>query len=216
MDPSTLAMLLGMGLAGGLHCAAMCGPLALLATAGQRRLRSMALYLAGKTSSYILLGALAGALGETVLRAAPLGLGSRLLAWSAGLLLVVVALESLGVLRKLPLGLGWLTAASGFLTSLAKEGGATGKLLLGSANGLLPCPMTYAFLALAAGTGSPVEGAATMLVLGVTSALPLALCALVGHRLTGLRRFPLLSGLVMLAVGVLVVYRGLAVAPPCH
>jgi sulfite exporter TauE/SafE len=76
--------------------------------------------------------------------------------------------------------------------------------------------MTYAFLALAAATGSPVEGAATMLVLGVTSALPLALCVLVGHRFTGLRRFPLLSGLVMLAVGVLVVYRGLAVAPPCH
>jgi sulfite exporter TauE/SafE len=213
MDPSTLAMLLGMGLAGGLHCAAMCGPLALLATAGPARLASIILYVTGKTSSYILLGALAGALGGTVLRATPLGLGTRLLAWGAGLLLVVVALESLGILRKLPLGLGWITAASGFLTSLAKEGGATSKLLLGSANGLLPCPMTYAFLALAAATGSPVEGAATMLVLGVTSALPLALCALVGHRLTGLRRFPAVTGLVILAVGLLVVYRGFV---PCH
>jgi len=210
MDPSTLAMLFGMGLAGGLHCAGMCGPLALLATAGRRRLVSIGLYLTGKTSSYALLGALAGALGETVLRAAPLGLGSRLLAWSAGLLLLLVALESLGVLRKLPLGLGWLTAASGFLTSLAKEGGATGKLLLGSANGLLPCPMTYGFLALAAASGSPVEGAATMLVLGITSALPLAACVLVGHRLTGLKKFPAVTGLVILAVGLLVVYRGFA------
>ena len=210
MDPSTLAMLFGMGLAGGLHCAAMCGPLALLATAGPARLVSLCLYLTGKTSSYFLLGALAGALGETVLRAAPLGLGSRLLAWSSGLLLLLVALESLGILRKLPLGLGWLTAASGFLTSLAKEGGAMGKLLLGSANGLLPCPMTYGFLALADASGSPVRGAATMLVLGITSALPLALCALVGHRLTGLKKFPAVTGLVILAVGLLVVYRGFA------
>ena len=103
-----------------------------------------------------------------------------------------------------------MTAASGFLTSLAKEGGATGKLLLGSANGLLPCPMTYGFLALAAASGSPVQGAATMLVLGVTSALPLALCALLGHQLTGLRKFPAVTGLVILAVGLLVVYRGFA------
>jgi sulfite exporter TauE/SafE len=216
MTPSALTLLFTMGLAGGLHCAGMCGPLALLAAVGHGRLLSMALYLTGKTSSYVLLGALAGALGETLLRAAPLGLGSRLLALGAGLLLLVVALESLGILRKFPLGLAWLTAASGVLTRLAREGGATGKLLLGSANGLFPCPMTYGFLALAAASGSPIWGAATMLVLGLTSALPLALCALIGYRLTGLRKFPLLSGSVMLVVGALVLYRGLAVTPPCH
>lgn len=210
---ATVSMLVGMGLAGGLHCAGMCGPLALLATAGGRRIPGLALYLTGKAASYVFLGTLAGALGEALLRAAPFGWGSRILALGAGLLLVAAALDSLGWLG------GRLKAPSLLLTRLARESGLAGKLLLGAANGLLPCPMTYGFLALAAATGSPIGGAATMAILGVTSSLPLAVCALAGHRLAGLRflRLPPLAALLALAAGCLVLYRGLVgSAPAAH
>jgi sulfite exporter TauE/SafE len=83
MDTAHLWMLAGMGLAGSLHCAGMCGPLAALAASGRRAWLEFPLYLIGKASAYIFLGTLVGALGEHLLRAAPLGLGARALALGA-------------------------------------------------------------------------------------------------------------------------------------
>ncbi len=56
--------------------------LALVATGASERGRvsSLLLYLAGKAWSYAVLGALAGALGHTIVRLAPLGIGARALA----------------------------------------------------------------------------------------------------------------------------------------
>ena len=51
MDPAQLWMLGGMGLAGSLHCAGMCGPLAALAAGGRRAWLEFPLYLAGKAST---------------------------------------------------------------------------------------------------------------------------------------------------------------------
>ena len=198
-----------MGLAGALHCAGMCGGLALLAGGGRRPAR-LAAYLAGKASTYVLIGAVAGAAGQAVLRAAPLGWGTRGLAIAAGLLLLVAGLESLGALR-LP-GLGPLAGAARAMAQLAGAG-AGGALVMGAANGLLPCPMVYGFGAMAAMTGSPVWGAATMLVLGVTSALPLAVCSVAGGRLA---RFRILAGVLMLAMAALTLHRGFVPAGPHH
>jgi sulfite exporter TauE/SafE len=218
MDAALLWLLATMGITGSLHCAAMCGPLALVVTGGaKRRAASLALYLTGKTSSYVLLGALAGALGEAVVKAAPLGIGGRFLALAGGALLLAVALHSLGLIRDSFAGLGWLAKVSSALATLAAEGGLPGKLLLGTANGFLPCPMTYAFLAIAAATGSTLAGAAAMLILGITTALPLAAVAYAGGSAARLRfrRLPLLGGVVMLIVAALTLYRGFTGAGPC-
>jgi sulfite exporter TauE/SafE len=214
MDAALLWLLATMGITGSLHCAAMCGPLALVAA---RDARSFALYVTGKASSYVLLGALAGALGEAVVNSAPLGLGGRFLAIAGGALLLVAALHSLGLIRDSFAALGWLARISAMLASLAAEGGLSGKLLLGSANGFLPCPMTYGFLAIAAATGSTIDGAATMLILGITTSLPLAAVAYAGGSVARLRflRLPLLSGAVMLIVAALTLYRGFTGAGLC-
>jgi hypothetical protein len=215
MDAATLWMLAGMGLAGSLHCAGMCGPLAALAACGRRSALEFPLYLAGKTSTYMLLGTLAGALGERLVRAAPLGVGARTLAFGGGLVLVLAAAESLGWLH-LPLpGAAWWQAAAGALRRLAAEHGPTGRLLFGAANGLLPCPMTYGFLAVGAASGSALGGAAAGLVLGVTSAVPLAACALLGRPLLArrARHFAWLSGAVIAAAAVLLLWRAVA---PAH
>ena len=205
----SLPMLLAMGLAGMLHCAGMCGGLAVLAT-GSRRAGRLAAYLAGKTCVYVLLGSLAGAAGEVLVRAAPASAGSRVLALAGGLLFLLAGLDSLGFIRLGESGLGW-TVLSRQFTRLAGDGSA-GALLIGAANGLLPCPMTFAFLALAAATRSAIWGGATLGVLGAVTAAPLALCGLLGYRLARWRRFPAkrVMGALLLVMAVLTVYRGLS------
>jgi sulfite exporter TauE/SafE len=205
-----LPLLFLMGISGSLHCAGMCGPLAALAGA-----RGLPLYLAGKSSTYVLLGALAGAFGETVLR---FGVGTRALAIIAGALLLLTGLHSLGVLRDSMFGVGVLARAAGTIASLAGQGFA-GKLVLGTANGFLPCPMTYAFVAMAAATASPLQGAATMLVLGITTAIPLTISALAARRILRRVPLPLVSGALMLLAAAVTIYRGFAGAhgvPACH
>lgn len=221
MDAATLWMLAGMGLAGSLHCAGMCGPLAVLAAFGRRGLLQFPLYLAGKASSYVLLGVLAGTVGAHLVRAAPLGLGARLLAFGGALVLLAASAESLGLLR-IPQPAGaWWDGLTGAIRRLATAHGAAGKLLYGAANGLLPCPMTYGFIAVGAASGSAVGGAAAGLVLGLTSAAPLVLCAAAGRPLLGRRGRYLrwLAGAFMIATAGLLVYRGLMPASAhahCH
>jgi len=188
-----IATLVAMGLAGSLHCAGMCGGLALVA-------RRLPAYLAGKSFTYIFLGALAGALGRF---AVPLT-GARFLAFAAAAMLAAMGLESLGVLRLPQAGAAWLGSV---VANLRGE-----SLLFGAATGLLPCPMVYAFAAMAAATASPLEGAGVMLVLAVTSAIPLTICALFGRKLTLRVRY--LPGITMLLMAGLSFYRGLG--GRCH
>ncbi len=206
MDFSLLFL---MAITGSLHCAGMCGPLSLLVGG-----RGLLPYLAGKTSSYVLLGALAGALGDAVLKAG--AAGPRVLAMSAGTLLLIAGLHSLGLVRDSMIGAATVARAGRAVASLAGQGSA-GKLVLGTANGFLPCPMTYAFVAMAAATGSPILGAGTMLVLGVTTALPLAVSVLAAGRALRFIRLPFLAGALMLLAAALTLYRGFAAhMPACH
>ena len=131
------------------------------------------LYTLGRATAYVFLGTLAGALGEAVVRAAPLGAGARVLAVAGGLLLLAAGLESLGLVR-----IPGLVAPERFAAAIAglARGGPAGSLLFGFLNGLLPCPMVYGFLGMAAATGSVAGGAATMLTLAATSTVPLLAC----------------------------------------
>lgn len=206
MDFSLLFL---MSITGSLHCAGMCGPLALLVGG-----RGLLPYLAGKTSSYVLLGALAGALGDAILKTG--STGPRVLAISAGALLLIAGLHSLGLVRDSMIGAATVARAGRAIASLAGQGSA-GKLVLGTANGFLPCPMTYAFVAMAAATGSPILGAGTMLVLGATTALPLAVSVLAAGRALRFIRLPFLAGSLMLLAAALTLYRGFAAhMPACH
>ena len=208
-----LPALFAMGLAGMLHCAGMCGGLSLLITSSRPpgRAVSLLLYFTGKTVAYVLLGALAGALGEAILRAAPLRTGGRILVFAAAAVLIFVALETFGVWRLPEAGARWLGAVGRSLGRLAHAGGAGGKLAAGMANGFLPCPLTYAFVAAGASTGSPLWGAATMLVLGFTSALPLTVVSLAGGRLAPVigRHLHWVSGGLMLALAAMLLRKGI-------
>lgn len=203
-----LLALLAMGMAGSLHCAAMCGGLALLVSGGKRPGAGLAFYLAGKTWTYVMLGAAAGALGRGILDAAPVEMAGRSLAILGAAGLIVAVLQSVGWAPEIRLG----RHAGAVLAALSRERSGPGRLLLGAANGLLPCPMVLAFAALAAASGSPLRGSLVMAILGLTSAVPLAVTALAGRRIAAWAGQPARAAgiLLMLGMAALLTYRGLA------
>lgn len=198
-----LAMLM-TGLVGGVsHCAGMCGPFVMAQVAaalpgeGRRygtlqRLSGAALlpYHLGRMTTYVALGALAGALAGRVALVAE----TRLL--TAGFLLLAAAalllwgIQGLSHLR--PVALPGQAAAGRLVAALApllgNPSGARG-YALGVALGFLPCGFLYGALAAAAGTGSAAGGAVAMAGFVAGTAVPLVgvawLGAFFGRRWSG-------------------------------
>jgi len=210
-----------LGLASALHCIGMCGGFTLLLVArGGLPARRALLFHGGRVATYAFLGSLAGGAAGAIARGAA---SRRAVALTAGALLVVLALQQAGlVARLLPraLGAGWrelVARAAAGARSLAELDAPAAPLLLGAANGLLPCGATAAALALAATSGSGLAGAATLAAFGAATLPALLLVAWSGRRLP-LRALPGLRWLgagATLAAAALLLWRGLAVAPAC-
>ena len=165
------------GLAGGVHCAGMCGGIvhALCATQdrlpGARPMRYLLAYNAGRIASYACAGMLAGVLGQAGLltRAAPLL--QPLLFALASLMLVALGLYLAGAMPMV----ARVEAAGAWLwrgiqpwsrhvlpvTSLPRALG------LGALWGWLPCGMVYAVLLSALALGSWWQGALVMFAFGL-------------------------------------------------
>ncbi|MFM1872811.1 MAG: hypothetical protein RL398_2233 [Planctomycetota bacterium] len=165
------------GVANSVHCACMCGPIAVALHANAT---SALWYHSGRTVAYGALGVGLGAVGAafgTRELGAPTAWVSFVLA--AGLVMLALTGER-GVLR-IP-GLG------GALQSVLRRGrtlpGFARALLLGLATPLLPCGLLWAAFASAAVAGSPLGGGSVMTGFALGS-LPLLLFAqLQAHWLT--------------------------------
>jgi sulfite exporter TauE/SafE len=213
-----------LGLAGSLHCAAMCGPLLLAVGAARRReaaqgpagfdsgeiLHGVA-YHGGRLFTYVCLGAISGLIGAAFVFAG----FQRWISIAAGGLIL------LGVLTS------WRTRWSGLagragsavksqFGRLFRHRNAGAGALLGALNGLLPCGLVYAACAAAAATGTVRAGAAAMLAFGAGT-LPMMLSISLAGRAVGWVN-PLRLKRVVLAcattVGVLLIVRGLALGIP--
>ena len=227
----TTALLAGLafGLVGSGHCAAMCGPLVLLAnpksqglgshaTASSSRLAAhTALYHGGRAVTYLALGALVGVAGNTMTQ---LGFG-RGLAVLAGLALLVQALAATGVVTG---RIGSAGIAAHVTRALGRAGAwmrthrVQGPVLFGALNGLLPCGLLYAALTAAAGFGD--LGAALLFMgafaLGTTPVL--AMVGMAGGSLTahvppGIRRA---APVALAIVGALLIMRGVSAPHAGH
>jgi sulfite exporter TauE/SafE len=186
MEPSAaLGAAAAAGLLGSLHCAAMCGPLAIAAGArpdGSADLRATAAYLAGRFASYAALGALFGALGAHALCKLPVATAQ----WIA-VVLVAGAAGYRGVSLLLARRAPAIAPGTVPLRTRAPRRPFTVRLLaflprragaLGLATGVLPCGMLIPAWTLAAVSARPGVGALVMLTFAATSApgllLPLA------------------------------------------
>ncbi len=214
--------LLVSGLLGSLHCVGMCGGFVLAidrpgsrpARRPWRRAGAQAVFHAGKTSTYVLLGALAGAAGGAVVRAAWFPAAQAVLAVVAGVLMVLAGLQIAGLLREVPLGalFGPASPYGRAVRGLVNARGPAAPFALGALTGLLPCPLVYAFLAAALATGSVLAAMGTMAVLGLASMPALCAVVLVGAAVTPVvrRRITRVAGAVVVLLGAVTVLRGVA------
>ncbi len=205
------------GFAGSGHCLSMCGgiagALAMRDNAAQQASSRLTLALAynvARIASYTVAGALAGLLGQTLLRSvdvAPLSIAFRVL---AGVIMIAAAGRLLFGWRLLdPLeaaGAGlWrrIMPAGG---RVARRKGLSGAIGLGLAWGWLPCGLTYSMLLLAATTASVTNGALVMAAFGLGT-LPAMVSAMVAFEraaklLANRATLRSAAGMLLLAFGV--------------
>ncbi len=215
----TYVLVFVSGLVGSLHCVGMCGgfPLALAANQPGRNFPRQLLYNLGRLNTLAAIGALSGAAGTVVTAGGPAWLVGRLLALAAGLFMIGVGLEMLGVLAGVTDRGAALVQASlrRLLGGVIHSRSPAAPLALGVFNAFLPCQLIYAFAALAAGTASVGEGTLTMLAFGLgTVPAMLVVGTTPGLLGAGARaRFWRTSGVLVIAFGVLTILRGFDVLP---
>jgi uncharacterized protein len=156
-----------MGIAGSLHCAGMCSPLAIAITSGHPgALTNRIVYNLGRITTYGLLGAIVATIGYVL----PFGRFQNALSLALGIsLLMMVAFGTTGV------HLPFFTKAAVKLTVGIKkffgrfiQNKSRGALmLLGALNGLLPCGLTFLGLSICLTLSTPLEGFAYMFTFGL-------------------------------------------------
>ncbi len=144
-----------LGLIGSFHCIGMCGPLALSLPLQNRsawpKAFAILLYQAGRILTYTALGGIAGMAGRTFFLA---GLQQGLSIVLGLLLLLFIILNRTAARPWQPAFLGkYYRSLQGWIYRLWKTPSHGGFLLMGMANGLLPCGMVWLAMAGALSTG---------------------------------------------------------------
>jgi sulfite exporter TauE/SafE len=204
-----------LGLVGSVHCAGMCGPLALAvpgtAMSPSRFALGRVTYNAGRIATYCVLGMVFGFFGKTLLLA---GI-QRWVSISLGVVLIVGLFTSrkLALWKPVTMLVNQLKARmSGLLRqrSLASVGA------LGLLNGLLPCGLVYVAAAGATATGHFFNGAIYMAAFGAGT-LPMMLAIGLGGKLVPLSFRLKLRAAIPVSVfllGTLLILRGMSLGIP--
>ncbi|WP_224997660.1 sulfite exporter TauE/SafE family protein [Cesiribacter sp. SM1] len=207
-----------IGFLGSMHCVAMCGPLALAVPAGKTSaawLQGRLLYQAGRLLTYAALGAVVGALGQSIALAG----WQQGLSVAGGILLLLFALSPSRVERFVG-GAGFfgkpLYRLKQSMAAVLRRRYKLSGFLLGLLNGLLPCGLVYLGLAGALVTGSAVTGATYMAAFGAGTLPAMLVVVVAGNWLRGgwqlqLRRLAPTAAFVM---GLALVARGLELGIP--
>jgi sulfite exporter TauE/SafE len=203
-DPfSAYVLIFVAGIAGSMHCVGMCGGFACALGADARgssaTLRRHLVYNAGRVTTYCFLGALAGYLGAGLVSHAgdenSVALAQRILAGVSGALMIFIALQFLGFFptsSRAKLGSDFVATA---FRNLLKAPGAGAPLAFGVANGFLPCPLVYAFVAQAAASDGALPGILVMTAFGLGTFPAMLIMGGIGIRLRprSMQTFPATS-----------------------
>lgn len=236
----------GAGIAATPHCLGMCGGFPLhLARPGSRGSAALrqVLFVAGKCFTYMFLGTLAAALGVVLLRDTRLAGAGPALRVAAGAITIFFGLLMVGV--RWPFHHGSTEggkhgregtpdreSAKGrkrgrgereglgvsFLGGLVSAPGYASAFVLGLGVGFLPCPLPMGMLAAAAAMHSVPHGISLMAGVGLGTAPGLLAVGLFGMGLdwklkrAGMR----VAGLVVIAIGLLTIYRAMGSMPRSH
>jgi sulfite exporter TauE/SafE len=216
MSALLLAVLLA-SLFGSMHCAGMCGAFVAIACGGldasERGWRGGAMlqgaYHGGRLVSYAALGAAAGAAGSLVNIAARLA-GVQ----TAAIALAGAAVASFGIvslfrasgmsLAHFRLPQSWTRRVSRLNAMAVNRPPVVRAGMIGLLTTLLPCGWLYAFAITAAGSGSPLHGAASMVAFWAGTLPALAAVGIGARKLAGPlgRRLPLVTAVLMVVIGL--------------
>jgi sulfite exporter TauE/SafE len=225
-----LGTALMLGMLGSLHCAGMCGPLALaLPISGKTRISyatGRIAYNCGRIVTYCVFGVIFGLVGRTLVLA---GI-QRWASIALGALVIAGLLGSRQFLSWNPAG-RLVNRLKAGMAVLLRERSIISLGSLGMLNGLLPCGLVYIACAGAIATGGVMSGVVYMAVFGVGT-VPMMLGISMSGRLipapvkSQLRRVVPVS---VFLVATLLILRGMslgipyvspdlsnAVAPCCH
>ncbi|HET9294441.1 MAG TPA: sulfite exporter TauE/SafE family protein [Gemmatimonadales bacterium] len=208
-----LPAILVASLLGSPHCAAMCGGFVCFYSGqgGTSRAAHFA-YNSGRLVSYLLLGILAGTLGAGIDVAGRMAGLQRGAAVAAGF--VMIAWGGATVATSLGLRLPGSVAPAGFRRLLARalellhdRPPAQRALAIGLLTTLLPCGWLYVFVAAAAGTGSPLDGALVMTAFWAGTVPIMAGLGLASQRALGALglRMRAITAAVLMVLGLLTV-----------
>ncbi len=165
MTTAALSAALLIGLAGSLHCIAMCGPLAMIVPLKGNRWLSIVLYNLTRITTYALLGFIFGSMGS---RIEFLESGQRIsVVLGIAILLIFVLPVFLSRKQLFPQLNAFVISKYGQLARpLMQYRGWPAPALLGFVNGLLPCGLIYVSLAGAVASGSGLNGAILLTAIG--------------------------------------------------
>ena len=204
-----------LGLAGSLHCAGMCGPLALALPMTGNTTAAFVLgrvaYNLGRITTYVLLGALFGLIGLTF---AVAGL-QRWVSLAVGVAILATFVTSSRIAMNTPVTnvVAWLKSQ---LAKMLQRRTLGSLLLLGLLNGVLPCGLVYVACAGAVVSGRFLSGVEYMLVFGLGT-IPMMLgIGLAGKKLQLAVRlkFQKVIPLCRIALAALLILRGLSLGIP--
>jgi len=207
------------GLLGSVHCAGMCGPIALALPGGRSGFSfwmGRINYNLGRSITYALMGGVFGLLGFGVWMAGY----QEVLAIVGGLVIIGIALGSLFLgktswmhIKPFWLPLDSLKKSMGRLLSMNRPSGLLGVGLL---NGFLPCGFVYVALAGALASGSVISGMIYMFLFGLGT-FPVMFLVSSSNRVLGPNTRVKLQKAIpyaALILGGLLVMRGLSLGIP--
>jgi sulfite exporter TauE/SafE len=203
-----------LGLSSSFHCVGMCGPLLLAVptrASNNYQWLEIIIYHAARIFTYALLGILVGFAGWR-LQVANL---QQFFSLTIGVILLIYVFAG-----RFFADASWLLAFNKMIFSFfgfaAKQKGQWGTLLLGVANGLLPCGMVYIALTGAMATAKISDAATFMLLFGVGTLPLLFVFNFYGVRLQAAvkQRIKLIAPLVIIIMGLLLILRGLNLGIP--
>lgn len=204
-----------LGLVGSLHCAGMCGPLAMaVPVVGQGRgavVRSRLIYNLGRIATYAVMGSVVGLLGQAFALAGV----QRWISLTAGALILIGVLVSSRWLGGQALNRGVVSLKNAF-GHLLRRRTVGAVALLGALNGLLPCGLVYVACTAALASHHWWEAVTYMTLFGIGTVPMMFGLGMVGLKLQSMLRFRLqrLVPMSLAIVGGLLLLRGLALGIP--
>lgn len=208
-----------LGVAGSLHCVGMCGPLSLALPVHHlppiQKFTSLLLYQLGRIITYSIIGLLFGLAGRRIYI-------SGYQQWfSIGMGVLVLTLATLYFFRNRAIQLSFLNRfyqhVQAVMIKLLKSSSSSfGFLLMGMANGLLPCGMVYIAIASTLSFSGVIESVSFMAMFGAGTLPAMILAGYAGQLIKPVWRsgFRKLVPVFISLMGVVLILRGLNLGIP--